>query len=147
MHSSTCTDPAEQNSYTVAQVIERFHESFFARYGDSLSFEQRKALQAILQCRTEVMGGHRCYCARCQEYHFFYHSCNHRNCPICGAQDTATWVEQRLEQALPLPYYIGSSLNDFTQHAVLQLFVQFFSRICRQAFYYFYYLVLYYYLL
>ena len=131
MHSSTCTDPAEQNSYTVAQVIERFHESFFARYGDSLSFEQRKALQAILQCRTEVMGGHRCYCARCQEYHFFYHSCNHRNCPICGAQDTATWVEQRLEQALPLPYYmitftLPAQLRPICSHAPETIYPLFF---------------------
>ena len=95
-----------QSPYTVAQVIERFHKSFFVRYGDSLSFEQRKALQAILQCRTESMGGHRCYCPQCQEHHFFYHSCNHRNCPICGAQDTAAWVEQRLGQVLPLPHYM-----------------------------------------
>ena len=106
MHSSACTPPAGQSGYTVAQVIERFDQSFFARYGDSLGFEQRKALQAILQCRTESMGGHKCYCTQCQEYHFFYHSCNHRNCPICGAQDTAAWVEQRLKQALPLPHYM-----------------------------------------
>ena len=105
-YSCPRTDPAGQSDYTVAQVIERFHESFFVRYGDSLSFEQRKALQAILECRTEYMGGHKCYCTQCQQYHFFYHSCNHRNCPICGAQDTATWVEQRLEQALPLPHYM-----------------------------------------
>ena len=52
------------------------------------------------------MGGHKCYCAECKDYHFFYHSCNHRNCPICGGQDTVAWVEQRLEQALPLPHYM-----------------------------------------
>ena len=117
MHSCARTDPAGQSGYTVAQVIERFHQSFFARYGDSLSFEQRKALQAILQCRTESLGGHKCYCPRCQEHHFFYHSCNHRNCPICGAQDTAAWVEQRLEQALPLPHYMIT----FTLPAQLQI--------------------------
>ena len=106
MHSCTCTHPARQRVFTVAQVIERFHEPFFARYGDSLSFEQRKALQAILQCRTKSMGGHKCYCSQCKEYHFFYHSCNHRNCPVCGCQDTAAWVGQRLKQALPLPHYM-----------------------------------------
>jgi hypothetical protein len=106
VHPDTCTHPAGQSAYTVAHVIERFHKSFFSRYGDSLNFEQRKALQAILQCRTESMGGHKCYCAQCREYHFFYHSCNHRNCPICGAQDTAGWVDKRLAQALPLPHYM-----------------------------------------
>ena len=131
MHSCARTDPAGQSGYTVAQVIERFHKSFFARYGDSLSFEQRKALQAILQCRTESMGGHTCYCPRCQEHHFFYHSCNHRNCPICGAQDTAAWVEQRLEQALPLPHYmitftLPAQLRPICIHAPEKIYPLFF---------------------
>lgn len=131
MHSSACTYPAGQSAYSVAQVIERFHKLFFARYGDSLSFEQRKALQAILQCRTESMGGHKCYCTQCQDYHFFYHSCNHRNCPICGAQDTAAWVEQRLEQALPLPHYmitftLPAQLRPLCMHAPEEIYPLFF---------------------
>ena len=131
MHLRACTHPAEQSGYTVAQVIERFHESFFARYGACLSFEQRKALQTILQCRTESMGGHKCYCAQCQEHHFFYHSCNHRNCPICGAQDTAAWVQQRLEQALRLPHYmitftLPAQLRPICIHAPEKIYPLFF---------------------
>ena len=40
-------------------VIERFIELYWARYGDSITMEQRKALGAIFLCRSVAMGGHR----------------------------------------------------------------------------------------
>lgn len=67
---------------------------------------QRKALQSILTCRTEAMGGRSYRCERCERDHFAWHSCNHRLCPICGAADTADWVADRLERRLPVPHYM-----------------------------------------
>ena len=67
--------------------------------------EQRKALQAILQCRTPAMGGLRYACSFGQTHHAF-HSCNHRLCPQCGGADTAQWVEKQLGKLLPVPYFM-----------------------------------------
>lgn len=93
-------------SLSVAAVLERFHESFLERYGAMLSWEQRKALQSILTCRSEAMGGKRYYCGSCQRDHFAWHSCNHRLCPRCGASDTAQWVAERLAARLPVPHFM-----------------------------------------
>lgn len=86
-------------------VIERFIEAYWARYRGSITLEQRKALQAILQCRTVVLGGH-CYACSCGQTHHAFHSCNHRLCPQCGAADTVEWVRKQLGKLLPVPYFM-----------------------------------------
>lgn len=90
---------------TVMEVIERFAEPFWARHGASVTVGQRKALQAILQCRTFALGGHR-YDCECGHKHFAWHSCNHRLCPQCGAMDNAEWIGKQLEKLLPVPYFL-----------------------------------------
>lgn len=87
------------------EVIERFAEAFWAGHSASVTVDQRKALQAILQCRTYALGGHR-YGCECGHQHFAWHSCNHRLCPLCGASDNAEWVDKRLEKLLPVPYFL-----------------------------------------
>lgn len=86
-------------------VIERFIEPFWARYSGSITVEQRKAIQAILQCRTPALGGHR-YACKCGQTHHAFHSCNHRLCPQCGAADTVQWVQKQMGKLLPVPYFM-----------------------------------------
>lgn len=86
-------------------VIERFAEAFWLRHGDSVTVDRRKAFQAILQCRTPALGGHR-YDCDCGHAHYAWHSCNHRLCPQCGAADNAEWVDRQLEKLLPVPYFL-----------------------------------------
>ena len=68
--------------------------------------EQRRAVQAILSCRTLHRGGHLYYCAPCGKTHFAYHSCHHRACPQCGALKAADWLAQRNVRLLPVPYFL-----------------------------------------
>lgn len=86
-------------------MIQRFAPAYWRRYGDSIRVDERRALQAILQCRTAALGGHRYVCACGHEHHAF-HSCNHRLCPRCGGADTQDWVEKQLGRLLPVPYYM-----------------------------------------
>ena len=81
----------------MAQVIERFAPAYWQRYCGSIRVDERRALQAILQCRIPALGGH--------EHHAF-HSCNHRLCPRCGCADTQAWVAKQLGGLLPVPYYM-----------------------------------------
>lgn len=90
---------------SVAAIIERFAPAFWERYGERITVDQRKALQAILQCRTPALGGHR-YDCECGHQHFAHHSCNHRLCPRCGAGDTQEWIQKQLGKLLPAPYYM-----------------------------------------
>ena len=90
----------------VVEIFERFSEPFWRRYRQHLPKGARKALQDILQCRTEAMGARRFQCGHCGHVHFAWHSCHHRLCPRCGAADNAAWIEKLLKQLLPVPYFM-----------------------------------------
>jgi hypothetical protein len=67
---------------------------------------QRRALQAILQCRTAALGGQVYGCEQCGALQYSYHSCGNRHCPKCPGQQTEPWLEQQRARLLPVPYYL-----------------------------------------
>ncbi len=90
----------------LAEVLRRYWPQYERQFGSAILPSQRRAVQAILSCRTPALGGQLYRCADCQRDHFVYHSCNHRACPQCGQADTAQWVEQQQRKLLPVPYYL-----------------------------------------
>ena len=68
--------------------------------------EQRRAVNAILSCRTAARGGHLYRCGPCAKVEFAYHSCQHRACPNCGAWKARDWLEERKMRLLPGPYFL-----------------------------------------
>ena len=66
----------------------------------------RRALHAILRCRTPALGGHVCRCTNCTKLVYAYHSCHHRACPRCGRDDAAAWLAQQRTRLLPVPYFL-----------------------------------------
>ena len=87
-----------------------------------LRAEQRKALRAIVACRTPALGGHRQQCDRCGYEHIHWHSCRNRACPQCGAAARADWLEQRQSELLDVPYFhvvftVPEELNPIALHA------------------------------
>jgi hypothetical protein len=67
---------------------------------------QRRAVQAILQCRTAALGGQVYGCAQCGALRYSYHSCGNRHCPKCHGQQTRHWLDQQTKRLLPCPYYL-----------------------------------------
>lgn len=67
---------------------------------------QRRALTALLRCRTPELGGHVYRCTSCRETDFAYHSCHHRACPRCGGGRIRQWTAQQEERLLPVPYFL-----------------------------------------
>lgn len=81
-----------------------------------LSTEQRKALRDIRRCRTPELGGVKVHCNSCGSDFYHYRSCGNRNCPVCQGMKQAIWVEERLSEAVDVPYYhavftVPSELN------------------------------------
>jgi hypothetical protein len=72
----------------------------------SITPAQRRALRAILRCRTPTLGGHVYRCTACNQKDFAYHSCHHRACPRCGGERTAAWSKKQTERLLPVPYFL-----------------------------------------
>ena len=92
----------------VADVFRTYEKEFFAQWGHVLGAHQRKAFQAIRDCRTAALGGHVEYveqCDTCGHRNISYNSCRNRHCPKCQAMARAKWLAERQTELLPVPYF------------------------------------------
>jgi hypothetical protein len=70
-----------------------------------LSAVQRRAMRAIVACRTELLGGHVEACDRCGQSRYIYHSCRNRHCPKCQTRAKERWLEARRRDLIATPYF------------------------------------------
>jgi hypothetical protein len=92
----------------VADVFRMYEGDFFERWGHVLGAHQRKAFQAIRDCRTAALRGHVEYveqCDTCGHRVISYNSCRDRHCPKCQALARAKWLAARELEVLPVPYF------------------------------------------
>jgi hypothetical protein len=71
----------------------------------AISYEQKKVIHAIRQCRTAILGGHIEQCENCGIIDISYNSCRNRHCPKCQTVKKLHWVKQRESELLPVPYF------------------------------------------
>jgi hypothetical protein len=90
----------------LAAVLRRHWPAYQRQFSRQILPSHRRAVQAILECRTRALGGEVYRCGDCQQDHFVYHSCNHRACPQCGQAAATEWIEQQKRKLLPVPYYL-----------------------------------------
>lgn len=84
----------------------------------ALPLEHYKVADAITRCHTASLGGHAYQCGHCGHEINTYNSCRNRHCPSCQAAARASWVENRIEELLPVPYFhvvftVPAQLNQF----------------------------------
>jgi Putative transposase/Transposase zinc-binding domain len=91
---------------TLGDLFRRYGPQYGARYGDRISPDQRTAMRAIEQCRTEALGGHVYRCPACATTRYSYHSCRNRHCPTCQQDASQIWLAQQPELLLPVPYFL-----------------------------------------
>ena len=70
-----------------------------------LSGGQRRVMQDIIACRTAALGGQLAQCDHCSAQVIRYHSCQNRHCPKCQTLAKVRWVDARLRDLLPIPYF------------------------------------------
>jgi Putative transposase/Transposase zinc-binding domain len=87
----------------VADVLRRYGGAYLDRFGADLLPSHRRAIAAILHCRTEVLGGHLLQCDHWGQAHDVYHSCRHRSCPKGHSQEAEGWLQERHQELLPVP--------------------------------------------
>ena len=92
-------------AFEVADIIRVAGDSFRQRYSDSLTWPQRKVLDAIARCRTAALGGHRDACVNCGHEAISYNSCRNRHCPKCQTAARDQWLQKRQQELLPVGYY------------------------------------------
>jgi hypothetical protein len=70
-----------------------------------LSAVQRRAMRAIVACRTAALGGHLEACDTCGESRYTYHSCRNRHCPKCQTRAKERWLQARQRELIATPYF------------------------------------------
>jgi hypothetical protein len=103
--------------FEIADVL----ETGFTRYNQAYSPlppDQYKVVNALTACRTSILGGHIDRCNHCAHERISYNSCRNRHCPKCQALARAQWVERRMSDLLPVPYFhvvftLPNQLNAF----------------------------------
>jgi hypothetical protein len=93
----------ERPEYEVPQIIKRFGSDFITQCNPN-TFTLR-TLDALQQCRTATLGGHRDVCDNCGKERISYNSCGNRHCPKCQASKQAIWAEDRMNDALNVKYF------------------------------------------
>lgn len=118
------------NDHTVANIF-RNHIGEYKRT-HKLSYEQSKAVSAIMDCRTPALGGVLKVCNHCNHWEFHYKACKNRHCPQCGAFEKAQWLEAQKLWILPIQYYhvvftidhVFNPLFAFNQTRLFNLFIE-----------------------
>lgn len=87
------------NTLTVADVFRAGFQEYAAKR-DIVPALHRKIASAIMDCRTEKLGGLVYTCEDCSQPLVLFHSCRNRHCPKCQAMARAAWVTNR-ENELP----------------------------------------------
>lgn len=107
-----------KSNASVATVIRRLGREIDTL---NLSSWQKGTLRAIRDCRTQALGGHIDVCTACGTLHISYNSCRNRHCPKCQGHKKQEWMDKRIGELLPVPYFhvvftIPDLLNPLALH-------------------------------
>ena len=94
-----------QPPFEVADVIRTLAAVDGRVPGLRVSQAQQRVIGDLAACRTAKLGGHVDACDACGEVRVSYNSCRNRHCPKCQAHQRATWLEDRCQDLLPVPYF------------------------------------------
>ena len=98
---------------------------------------QRKASQAILNCKSGKLGVNISQCPDCGHMEFHNNSCRNRNCPNCQAVQKEIWVDRRKAEVIDSPYFhvvftLPHELNPLI-YCNQRLLYGFFHRCCAET--------------
>lgn len=114
----------------LADIVRRHWPAYHAQYGNAIPPAHRRAVTAILGCRTADRGGQLFRCA-CGALHYAYHSCGHRACSQCGHGDAKAWAQRQENKLLPVPSFlvtftVPEELRDVFRAHPAELYAAFF---------------------
>ncbi|TFH14972.1 MAG: transposase [Lentisphaerales bacterium] len=79
----------------LADIFLRYRCQYVAQFGAGMLPSHRRAMNAIIVCRTPSLGGSLYRCPSCERKHYSYHSCGHRHCPRCGFDSAEKWARSQ----------------------------------------------------
>lgn len=98
-----CSEATTRPELTVADVLRAAIPGYAVT--ERMPHHHWKVMNALMDCRTEAMGGHRFECKICSHTHFVPHSCRNRHCPSCQGINSREWLDRQAASLLPIPYF------------------------------------------
>lgn len=92
-----------RSRFEMGSVIKRYGADFRMQY--SPNNYQLTVLNALQQCRTAELGGHKDKCDSCGTEHYSYNSCGNRHCPKCQIARQMLWAEDRMRDSLNVKHF------------------------------------------
>jgi len=89
-----------------ATLIKEYQKPLEAKYGNQVLPGHKKAMAAIIRCRTPEAGTIQTRCSSCDQTEWQACSCGHRSCPQCQNHEATRWLERQREKLLPVQYFL-----------------------------------------
>ena len=95
----------KRSDFEIASVIKRYGADY--RMHHQPNNYHLTVLNALQQCRTAELGGHKDRCDNdgCAHEGFSYNSCGNRHCPKCQVARQMLWAEDRMRDALNVKHF------------------------------------------
>ena len=87
-------------------AIFRRHGDDYLKHTPNLTFEQRKVIRAMSECRSGEQGMIVYHCDACNRPHEIARGCGNRHCPGCQHHKGQLWLQRRLACQLPGPHFM-----------------------------------------
>lgn len=87
----------------LGSIINQFGSGLLAK--TNVTVLQLKVLDRLTFCRTASLGGHEEVCKSCGSVRYSYNSCGDRHCPKCQAAKQAFWIDDLMQNTLPVKHY------------------------------------------
>ena len=97
-------DFASEKKYRLADFFNMWWDDYCKKPTEFIEPEVYKAVNAMMVCRTEVLGVDYYYCPDCCEVSEVRHSCKNRFCPTCSWKDTVKWADELKKKIFNIPH-------------------------------------------
>lgn len=92
----------------LATIIQQYRGDLEQCYASRLLPGHRRAMDAMLRCRTPQSGQVRWACHDCDQHRDQPLSCGHRNCPQCQNAEATQWLNRQRAKLLPVDYFMAT---------------------------------------
>ena len=91
---------------TFIELLRQHQQALEAQYGSQLSHDIRKAIYAMLVCKTAQQRQSLWACDHCEHRDRTPLSCGHRSCAQCQQNTTSDWLARQKTKRLPVDYFM-----------------------------------------
>ncbi len=90
----------------LSSLLHQYLVTFKAKYAVQLLPSHRRAIAAMLRCRTPASGQMLLHCSQCSKQFWHPQSCGHRSCPSCQNHEASQWLDRQTAKLLPVEYFM-----------------------------------------